>query len=299
MLTGQPPFKGENEFILRDAKLFEDPVPPSRLNKDISGDLDRLILKAIGKDPLRRFSSVAEMKSELLKVAGKQGRPGKGPAAETAAAFPEGPAAERDSAQGRVSASASPRRKRPSEKRGRGGRIVGAAAGIVVIAAAAIFGIRMLSGGDDGTVTVPARDSVATRLPARADTRRVVESAVPEPGGSPEEPGRNTPVVGAPLDKAAEEKKTGAAATGAAGAKPSRPAQLAPGFLKVLSRPKNSSIYINGELQYEKTPFTFDRPPGQYTVRIVRMAGGTELEYSKTVALESGETEIVSHNFEE
>jgi hypothetical protein len=73
----------------------------------------------------------------------------------------------------------------------------------------------------------------------------------------------------------------------------------APGFLKVLSRPKNAAIYINGELQYEKTPFTFDRPPGQYTVRIVRIIGGKELSHTRTVTLESDETEIISHTFEE
>jgi hypothetical protein len=143
----------------------------------------------------------------------------------------------------------------------------------------------MMSGGDGGNVTTPAKDSVATRMPVLTDTQKVVESAPPGSGVSADEP---------------EGKKPDDAATGTgADAKSSRPAPPAPGFLKVLSRPKNASIYINGELQYEKTPFTFDRPPGRYTVRILQIVGGREVEYSKTVTLASGETQIVSHNFEE
>ena len=73
MLTGEPPFKGANEFVLRDAKMFEDPVPPSRLNGDIPGRMDKLILKAIDKDPARRFASALEMRDELLTIDGGAG----------------------------------------------------------------------------------------------------------------------------------------------------------------------------------------------------------------------------------
>jgi serine/threonine-protein kinase len=279
MLTGQPPFKGENEFVLRDAKLFENPVPPSRLIKEISGELDKVILRAIDKDPARRFASVAEMKSELLKLSGK----------------PAGPATTGAAKASPASSAGSP------AKRGKGGKIVGAVVGLAIIAAAAIFGIKMMSGGDGGNVTISAKDSVITRRSSLADTQKVAENAPPATGGALE-PRGNESGVDTLAAKAVEKKKpadaigTIAATTGA---KSSKPAPAAPGFLKVLSRPKGAAIYINGELQYEKTPFTFDRPPGQYTVRIVRMVGGREFSHLKTVALESGETEIISHNFEE
>ncbi len=277
MLTGRPPFKGENEFVLRDAKLSEDPVPPSRLDKEISGELDKVILRAINKDPAKRFSSVVEMKSELLKLAGKPVRPAKAPATEASSASPA----------------------RPAAQHGKGGKIVGAVVGLVIIVTAVIFGIRMMSGEDDGSVTTPAKDSVIARRPSLVDTQKVVENAAPAPGGASEQQ-ENKPAAGTLPDKVVERPATapGTAAAGA-GAKPSKPAPTAPGFLKVLSRPRNAAIYINGELQYEKTPFTFDRPPGQYTVKMVMLVGGKELSHSKTITLESGETEIVSHNFEE
>jgi len=279
MLTGRPPFKGENEFVLRDAKLSEDPVPPSRHDKDISGELDRIILKAMDKDPARRFASVAEMKSELLKLSGK----------------PAGPATTGAAKASPASSAGSPAR------RGKGGKIVGAVAGLVIIVTAAIFGIKMMSGGGEGGITTPAKDTAGTPRPSHADTQRVVENAAPAPGGALE-PRGNESAVDTLAAKAVEKKKpadaigTIAATTGA---KSSKPAPAAPGFLKVLSRPKGAAIYINGELQYEKTPFTFDRPPGQYTVRIVRIIGGKELSHTRTVTLESDETEIISHTFEE
>ncbi|MCX5752991.1 MAG: PEGA domain-containing protein, partial [Candidatus Krumholzibacteria bacterium] len=294
MLTGRPPFKGENEFILRDAKLFEDPVPPSRLSKEISGELESVILKAMDKDPAGRFASVAEMKSELLKLAGKPDRPAKALSAETAPAFPAGSIAERVSAPGRESAAAPSSRGKHSRRRGKGGKIVGAVALLVIIAAAGIFGIRMMSGGDRGNVTMPAKDSVGTLPPSVADAMKVSDDSAAAAGGA-ERSGENEPAVGALPDKVVKEKKP-AADTGTRSLKA---APSAPGFLKILSRPRNAAIYINGELQYEKTPFTFDRPPGQYTVRIVLIVGGTELSHSRTVTLESGETEIISHKFEE
>jgi predicted Ser/Thr protein kinase len=273
MLTGRPPFKGENEFVLRDAKLFEDPVPPSRLEKDISGELDRVILKAIDKDPAKRFASVAEMKSELLKLGGKPDRPTKAPEME---------------------ASAAPRAK-PAAKRGKGGKIVGAIAGVVIVAAAAIFGIRMMSGKDGGTVIRPGIDSVVTSRQSLADTQKTVEIADSETVAAPE-PEKSGSAAGAAPGKAVEENEPAAAASGI---RPVKAAPPAPGSLIVSSRPRNAAVYINGELQFNRTPYTFDRAPGEYTVRIVVTIGGKELVFSKTVTLKSGKNEIISHSFEE
>ena len=218
------------------------------------------------------------MKSELLKLSGKPGAPRESGRGESSPA----------------SSAGSPAR------RGKGGKIVGAVAGLVIIAAAAIFGIKMMSGGDSGKATMPANDSVMTRQPSIVDTQKVVEGAAPAPGGV-SEPGKKEPGVVTPSNKAAEEKKPAAGGTAPADAPGARTvkAASAPGILKVTSRPRNASVYINGELQYEKTPFNFDRPPGQYTVRIVINIGGKELTFDKTVTLESGETEIISHTFEE
>lgn len=65
MLTGQLPFAGDNQFALRDAKLFNDPPRPRDLNADISKKLEEVILKALAKDPEDRYASAAEMQAAV------------------------------------------------------------------------------------------------------------------------------------------------------------------------------------------------------------------------------------------
>ncbi len=65
MLTGHLPFKGDNEFALRDAKLFTNPIKPREVNPDISKPLEEIILKSLKKEPNERFVSAFEMKKEI------------------------------------------------------------------------------------------------------------------------------------------------------------------------------------------------------------------------------------------
>ncbi|MDD3731130.1 MAG: protein kinase [candidate division Zixibacteria bacterium] len=65
MLTGELPFKGDNEFALRDAKLFNQPEKPSKFNRDIPRTLDEIILKALEKNAGDRYSSCQEMQRAL------------------------------------------------------------------------------------------------------------------------------------------------------------------------------------------------------------------------------------------
>jgi len=135
-------------------------------------------------------------------------------------------------------------------------------------------------------------------VPSVADTQRSIENADSSPVDSAREE-RAEPADGARGSAAEREKPASGPGPVAAEPRVSKPPATAPGFLKVLSRPRNAAIYINGERQYETTPFTFERPPGRYEVRIVALVGGTELSYSTSVTLESGGTQIVSHAFEE
>lgn len=59
LTTGQYPFDGEHldEIIRKITKI--DPVPPRQLNRDISPDLETVILKALEKNPDDRFASIS------------------------------------------------------------------------------------------------------------------------------------------------------------------------------------------------------------------------------------------------
>ncbi len=65
MLCGQLPFKGANEFAIRDEKLFSDPAPPSTLCKNLPKALEAVVLKAMDKEPANRFQSAVEMKRAI------------------------------------------------------------------------------------------------------------------------------------------------------------------------------------------------------------------------------------------
>ncbi len=61
MLAGELPFKGDNEFAIRDAKLFSDPPSLREKVPAVSKQLDQLVMQSLKKNPLDRFASVAEM----------------------------------------------------------------------------------------------------------------------------------------------------------------------------------------------------------------------------------------------
>ncbi len=65
MVTGELPFEGDNEFTIRDAKLFTDPKHPTELNPAIPGQLESVILKAIDREPENRYQTAGEMREAV------------------------------------------------------------------------------------------------------------------------------------------------------------------------------------------------------------------------------------------
>ena len=65
MLTGEPPFQGDNVYAAMRAKLQDDPTPPRRLRPDISPALEEIILHALERDPRDRPESALELREAL------------------------------------------------------------------------------------------------------------------------------------------------------------------------------------------------------------------------------------------
>ena len=63
-LTGAEPFRGSLELVLAQV-LADDPLPPRRLNPAVPRDLDTVCLKAMAKDPARRYPSAAAVRDDL------------------------------------------------------------------------------------------------------------------------------------------------------------------------------------------------------------------------------------------
>jgi eukaryotic-like serine/threonine-protein kinase len=73
LLTGHPPFVGDNPVSVAYQHVREDPLPPSESNRDVPPDIDAVVLKSLAKNRMNRYQSAAEMRADLLRAAA--GRP--------------------------------------------------------------------------------------------------------------------------------------------------------------------------------------------------------------------------------
>jgi len=210
MVTGQSPFKGESVYATMTKRLKTDPEPPSSLRSECPPELDRIILKAMQRDPESRYQSSIEMFRDLQSLATSMGSEG------AVVAAPGGAAHSSPSVQ---------RRAVPVERSAGRAR---AAEG-----ASHLGGDLASEGGDWGTGAnagmrlgggVEAPSSAGAGRP-RSDTERV-----------PEEPLMNTPVetdigAGSPYS-AAEPLVTGYSDPGSNG----RPTEFRSARSKGMSR---------------------------------------------------------------
>ena len=65
MTTGKRPFSQTNPALLINSILNDQPPPPSSIAAGISINLENIILKALDKDPARRYQSAVEMGVDL------------------------------------------------------------------------------------------------------------------------------------------------------------------------------------------------------------------------------------------
>lgn len=69
LLTGQAPFNGDSAVSLAYQHVSEPPPVPSSIAGDIPPELDRVVLKALAKDPNARYASAADMEVDLVRAA--------------------------------------------------------------------------------------------------------------------------------------------------------------------------------------------------------------------------------------
>ena len=70
MATGIPPFAGATTAVIYDGILNKQPPAPSGLNGSIPPDLDRLIGRAMAKEPAERHQTAAELIADLSEFTG-------------------------------------------------------------------------------------------------------------------------------------------------------------------------------------------------------------------------------------
>lgn len=68
MVTGRLPFEGDSPVTVALKHLQEEPVPPKNMNSAIPDSLNRLILKSIQKEPIKRYQNAKEIIQDLQKI---------------------------------------------------------------------------------------------------------------------------------------------------------------------------------------------------------------------------------------
>jgi serine/threonine-protein kinase len=66
LLTGRPPFEGDNVLGVLMAHAHDPVVPPSRLRPDVPGDLEQVVLRCLAKGPADRYPDAEALGQALV-----------------------------------------------------------------------------------------------------------------------------------------------------------------------------------------------------------------------------------------
>ena len=113
MLTGESPFRADSVYATMTKRLKSDPPLPSALRSEVSQELDRIVMKAMARDPETRYQSASELFHDLEAFSGESStrrpppssRPGPRRGRESAVESPAASRAEVPRRELRVSSS--------------------------------------------------------------------------------------------------------------------------------------------------------------------------------------------------
>jgi len=88
MVTGKPPFVGEDSVKVIFSHIHDHPVSPSRLNPKVPSALSDCIMRLLEKEPEKRFQSAADLLKVLRDIAEGFLREAYGPSAKGAVVVP-------------------------------------------------------------------------------------------------------------------------------------------------------------------------------------------------------------------
>jgi tetratricopeptide (TPR) repeat protein/tRNA A-37 threonylcarbamoyl transferase component Bud32 len=97
MATGRQPFGGPTSAVVYDSILNRNPVPVCQVNADAPAELERVIMRALEKDPRLRYQTASDLVADLLRLRRdtelrRAGSSGSAPIAVTMPAVPAAPA---------------------------------------------------------------------------------------------------------------------------------------------------------------------------------------------------------------
>jgi hypothetical protein len=174
MLTGEPPFVGDNPAAIMARHIAEDPVPVKRRRRDVSTAMSKLVEKMMQKDAAKRYQSAEELLRDLIAI-----RKGKNPFAAAAREGADLQSTRAPAVRGRRVTTA-PERPVYGGQYPRGA-VIAAIAALVVAAVAVVLVIAAQrsgkTSGDAQQRAEAARGRPAPPPPAAADGRELAARA--------------------------------------------------------------------------------------------------------------------------
>ncbi|MBP1636637.1 MAG: serine/threonine protein kinase with repeat, partial [Acidobacteria bacterium] len=253
MATGRQTFEGNTAAVVFEAILNRTPAPPGELNPELPVELDRIITKAIEKDPRFRYQTASDLRTDLqrLKRDVESGRalttsahmaaaaasglvPG-GPPSQAAAVRPPapgGPVAGLGetgllAAHAAVAKAQEVDRLRAAPKRRPLGLVLGIAGAVLIAASVAAWFVLRPSSGTPGEPPAVSSETAASPQPPLTPPPPAAPVPSPAAGAASAAPtagGRAAPVASAPPLRGAKDE---GAAGGAAASPPGRPSPKA------------------------------------------------------------------------
>lgn len=173
-ITGRLPFERRTDFALMHAHVQESPPRPKEFARRVPRELEWVILKAIDKDPARRFQTANEFRVALLKLGLIERRH----------------RIVTDTAQAVVAPQERDMRRYGLHRRGSGMGGLGFDAALVATAAFLLWNLGILPSGNPPAKPTPVAQTkvapakpvqVAKRAPAGGPTAKVVRTPQPSP----------------------------------------------------------------------------------------------------------------------
>jgi beta-lactam-binding protein with PASTA domain len=67
MVTGRPPFSGDNPLAIAYKHVREEAIAPTQVNRAVPPSLEAIIMQAMAKDPADRYQSADELRADLTR----------------------------------------------------------------------------------------------------------------------------------------------------------------------------------------------------------------------------------------
>lgn len=163
LLTGRPPFIGDSPVAVAYQHVREQPVPPSRLDPEVTPEIDAIVMKSLEKDPNDRYQTAAEMRDDILRVLNGEAVTAMVPAPFAAASAADAttvlPSTPQDTATGdtpRRAIPASPPKKKKKRMSAPTLLLLGLLVALLTVMGVVLFRMNSDSNKAAATTTVPA-----------------------------------------------------------------------------------------------------------------------------------------------